>query len=77
MSDTSARPEERLSGLDGDHERLAHVVRKDDQMRGYVMGEAITALCGKQWVPSRNPERYPVCPECKAVLEAIRAGGAN
>ena len=29
-----------------------------------VTGEAITALCGKKWVPSRDPEKYPICPTC-------------
>ena len=28
---------------DGDHDRFAHVVKKDDQMKGYVMGESVTA----------------------------------
>lgn len=50
---------------DGDHDRFAHYVRKDDHMRGYVMGEEIEALCGKKWIPSRDPKRYPVCPTCK------------
>jgi hypothetical protein len=59
---------------DGDHDRFSHVVRKDDQMKGYVMGEAVTALCGKVWVPSRDPEKYPVCPTCLEILGQIRAG---
>jgi hypothetical protein len=29
------------------------------------------------WVPSRDPDRYPVCPACKEVLGQIRAAGAN
>ena len=62
---------------DGDHDRFAHIVRKDDQMKGYVMGEAVTALCGKVWVPSRDPDRYPVCPACKEMLASIRAAGGN
>ncbi|MCX7621109.1 MAG: DUF3039 domain-containing protein [Acidimicrobiales bacterium] len=59
---------------DGDHDRFSHIVKKDDQMRGYVLGEAVTALCGKRWVPSRDPEKYPVCPTCLEVLAAIRMG---
>jgi hypothetical protein len=62
---------------DGDHDRFAHVVKKDDQMKGYVMGESVTALCGKVWVPTRDPERYPVCPTCKEILGQIRAAGSN
>ncbi|HEX9682461.1 MAG TPA: DUF3039 domain-containing protein [Acidimicrobiales bacterium] len=49
---------------DGDHDRFAHVCHRDDVARAYVTGEAITALCGKRWVPSRNPDKYPVCQAC-------------
>ena len=38
--------------------------RKDDVARAYVTGEAIDALCGKKWVPTRDPSRYPICPTC-------------
>jgi hypothetical protein len=33
------------------------------------MGTPITALCGKVWVPSRDPSRFPVCPECKDIYD--------
>ena len=36
-------------------------------------GLVITALCGKTWVPTRDPGRYPVCPTCKEILDAARA----
>jgi Protein of unknown function (DUF3039) len=49
----------------GDHDRFAHYCRKADITRAMVTGEAITALCGKKWVPTRDPSRYPVCPTCK------------
>lgn len=62
---------------DGDHDRFAHICRKADIARAYVTGEAITALCGKVWVPSRDPDRYPVCPACKDVLTRMKASGAN
>ncbi len=48
----------------GDHDRFAHYCRRDDVARAYVTGEAIEALCGKRWVPTRDPSRYPVCPTC-------------
>jgi hypothetical protein len=62
---------------DGDHERFAHIVKKDDQMMGYVMGEMVTALCGKKWVPSRDPEKYPVCPTCVEVWTMMKLGGGG
>jgi hypothetical protein len=49
----------------GDHDRFAHYCRKEDIVRATVTGEAITALCGKKWVPARDPSRYPICPTCK------------
>jgi hypothetical protein len=70
-------PDTRPVTDDGDHDRFAHIVRKDDQMKGYVMGEEVRALCGKVWVPSRDPDRYPVCPACKERLGQIRAAGGN
>jgi hypothetical protein len=48
----------------GDHDRFAHYCKKSDITRAMVTGEAITALCGKKWVPSRDPEKYPICPTC-------------
>jgi hypothetical protein len=61
-------PTEAPSPIDtdgGDHDRFAHYCRKDDITRAMVTGEAIVALCGKRWVPTRAPERYPVCPTCQ------------
>ena len=70
--DTGTRPD--LSHGDGDHERFAHYVRKEKIVDSAVTGTPVTALCGKTWVPSRDPKRYPVCPTCTEVLAQIRAG---
>ncbi|MGQ0615474.1 MAG: DUF3039 domain-containing protein [Acidimicrobiia bacterium] len=59
---------------DGDHERLAHVVVPARAVtEAYVTGSPVRALCGKVWVPTRDPKRYPVCPSCKEIVES--AGG--
>ena len=55
---------DRIDTEGGDHDRFAHYCRKEDITRAMVTGEAITALCGKKWVPSRDPSRYPVCQTC-------------
>ena len=55
---------------DGDHDRFAHFARKDDVTRAYVTGETIVALCGKKWVPTRDPKGYPICPTCKERKDA-------
>jgi hypothetical protein len=39
-----------------------------------VMGTPVVALCGKVWVPSRDPEKFPVCPECKEIWESLAGG---
>ena len=68
--DTSTRPD--LShGEGGDHERFAHYVQKNKIVDSAVSGTPVVALCGKVWVPSRDPKRYPVCPECKKIYESL------
>jgi hypothetical protein len=69
--DTRVRPD---TG-DGDHDRFAHYVRKSELMNAYVEGQAITALCGKKWIPSRDPEKYPICPSCKEIRAAALGEG--
>ena len=56
----------------GDHERFSHYVPKDKLTEAMVMGTPVVALCGKVWVPSRDPEKYPVCPECKEAWEELK-----
>ena len=69
------RTEERTQPLDnGDHERLSHFVPKDKLMDAMVNGTPVVALCGKVWIPSRDPQRFPVCPECKEIWESMREG---
>ena len=72
--DTIVRPD-LTEGDEGDHDRFSHYVRKDDIMRSAVEGVPVQALCGKKWIPNRNPDRYPVCPECKEIYEALKAMG--
>lgn len=50
---------------DDDHDRFAHYVRKAELTGAIVTGTAIEALCGKRWVPCRDPQRFPVCPTCR------------
>ena len=43
---------------------------KDKLTEAMVLGTPVVALCGKVWVPSRDPEQFPVCPECKEIWES-------
>lgn len=69
--------------LDGDHERMSHIVLEGFKpeegdyvsagptvVEGMVNGTAVKALCGKIWVPGRDPKRYPLCPTCKEIAES-------
>jgi len=80
---TSVAPERTEPQLDGGHERMSHIVLEgytpDDGsfvptgnsvVEGMVNGTAVRALCGKIWVPGRDPRRYPLCPTCKEIAEA-------
>lgn len=60
---------------DGDEEKFAHYVPKDKLMDSMVSGVPIRALCGKLWVPTRDPERFPLCPLCKEIYETMKGDG--
>lgn len=64
--------EERQLAEPGDHERFAHYVRKEKILSSALSGEPVTALCGKVWIPGRDPKRFPVCPTCKEIYEGLR-----
>jgi hypothetical protein len=61
---------------EGDHERFAHYAPKDKIMEAMVTGTPVRALCGKVWVPSRDPARFPLCPTCKEIYEHMPDGPA-
>jgi len=56
---------------DGDHDRFAHYVRKADAARAAVEGTPVIALCGKVWVPTRDPKKYPVCKTCAEIRQGL------
>jgi Protein of unknown function (DUF3039) len=84
MTDISVSPVRSDPALDGDHERMAHIVlegfKPEDGdfvsagptvVEGLVNGTAVKALCGKVWVPGRDPKKYPLCPTCKEIAEGL------
>lgn len=58
----------------GDHERFAHYVRKEKIVESAVTGKPVIALCGKKWIPSRDPNKFPICPTCKEIHAGLRKG---
>ncbi len=57
----------------GDHDRFAHYVNKVALTKSALTGKAVIALCGKKWVPTRDAQRYPVCPSCREIYEKLEA----
>jgi hypothetical protein len=68
------RPDRVLRPEPGDSERFSHYVPKDKLMEALVNGTPVRALCGKVWTPSRDPKKYPVCPECKEIWDNLPPG---
>ena len=65
--------EEQTQNLEpGDHERFSHYVRKEKIVESSVMGTPVIALCGKVWVPGRDPQKFPICPICQEVYDGLR-----
>ena len=57
---------------DGDHDRFSHYVQKEKILESAVTGKPVIALCGKVWVPGRDPEKFPVCPDCKKIYDRMK-----
>jgi hypothetical protein len=69
---------------DSDHERMTHIVLEGfkpesgdfvkagtNVVEGMVNGVPVRALCGKTWVPGRDPQRYPLCPTCREIAKGM------
>lgn len=61
-----------LSIDEGDHERFSHYVDKNKVMESAMTGKAVRALCGKKWIPNRDPEKFPICPTCKEIHATLK-----
>ncbi len=57
---------------DGDHDRFAHYVKKEKIVESAVTGKPVRALCGKKWIPGRDPSKFPVCPDCQKIYERLK-----
>lgn len=75
MTDILISPE--LTDTDTGEPLVAHWVLKKDQMKGYIEGQPIIALCGKKWVPHRDPQSLPLCEECKQIATRRGFRGSN
>ena len=57
---------------DVDHEKFAHYVEKEKIVESAVTGKPVIALCGKVWVPGRDPSKFPICPDCQKIYESLK-----
>ena len=68
----------------GDDERFTHIVLEgytpekgdfvplgNSVVEGMINSSAVKALCGKVWVPGRDPRKYPICPTCREIAESM------
>jgi len=77
QSDTDLLTRPDLQDDDGGHDRYSHYVKKEKIVESAVTGKPIRALCGKKWIPSRDPEKYPICPVCKEIYEGLPRGSKD
>lgn len=70
--DTQEKPD--LDNNDGDADRFAHYVSRAQMQKSAGTGRPVIALCGKVWVPTRKPDGYPICPECKKIYAQLMGG---
>jgi hypothetical protein len=69
---------------DEDHERFTHIVLEgytpeegefvaldNSVVAGMINATPVVALCGKVWVPGRDPQKYPICPTCREIAESL------
>lgn len=57
---------------EGDHERFSHYADKNKIMESALTGKPVRAICGKKWIPGRDPQKFPVCPTCKEIYEKLK-----
>jgi hypothetical protein len=54
-----------------DSEDFAHYAESAKVTEGYIMGTPVVALCGKVFIPSRDPLKLRICPSCKEIADAL------
>jgi hypothetical protein len=62
----------------GDPE-CSHIVKTDGEdsaaakvLEARINSTPLEALCGHRWVPSRDPQRLPLCAKCKDIYDTYR-----
>ena len=84
QSDTELRVVTTPQIDEGDHERFTHIVLEgftkksgrfkklnNSVVEGMINATPVKALCGKEWVPGKDPKKYPLCPTCKEIATSM------
>ena len=50
---------------------FAHYAEKAKVTEGYIMGTPVIALCGKIFIPHRDPLKLPICPKCHDIINGL------
>ena len=77
MSQSSVLEKPDTKPSDTGEGKVAHLAMPDDVTRGYIEGTPILTLCGIRFVPTEDPEKYPVCTKCIAARDRIRNSNMN
>lgn len=64
--------EDKVEDFDFEEPSVAHIVPKDDILNGYINGVPVLALCGVRFIPTRDPNKFPLCQGCKQKIEELR-----
>jgi hypothetical protein len=56
---------------EGSSKQFAHYAEKNEVTESYVLGTPIVAICGKIFIPSRDPLKFPICPICKKIADSL------
>jgi hypothetical protein len=71
MTNTDLLERTEIETQEGNGEHFAHYAEAASVTEGYVLGTPVMAICGKIFIPSRNPERLRVCPICKEIMDSV------
>jgi len=71
MSSVIEETELETTDADTGEPKFAHYADSVSVTEGYIMGKYVMAICGKLFIPSRDPLKFPICPSCKEIYESL------
>lgn len=74
MNLTAEKSDSRTKEESSGEFQFAHYADSTSVTEGYILGKPVMAICGKLFVPSRDPKNFPICPICKELADALMLG---